>query len=475
MTVSVGTFVGVNIAVAPKAAAKKGFGTLVFVTPNAPFLTPGERYRKYDSFKAVETDAPSGEVNSAAKAYYAQNPTPRDFIVCGVVGAVNPAILTGGNPDTLANLKLIEAGGFTITINNVQQTISDVDLSGIVSLTEVAPIIQAKLGSTANITLTSSVFNIKTVATGENARISFPTAEQEQLATALGLTQIKGATTTQGTSQESPAEALAAFVQVSYDGYGIVLDRQYRDTQDVIEVAEWAEASKKVLFNTTNEPTALLSGPAGAGSQVNELKTKNLMRTLSSYSSHPEEYPSASVAGRAFTVNFEGTNTTITLMYKKLPSISTENLTPSEYAALTEKNCNVFLDVGGNSMYATSTMSNGNWFDTVHGTDWMQNHMETGVFNLVYQTAKIPYTDTGVGMIVQRMEGTFRQALRNGLIAPGTTADGEYLPQGFKIETIPVAEIDASDKGGRIYKGITFKCVGSGAIQFIQITGTFDE
>ena len=475
MTISIGTFVGVDIAVAPKAAAKKGFGTLVFVTPNASFLVAGERYRPYDSFEAVIKDAPSGEVYEAAKAYYSQNPTPLNFIVCGVFGIEKPASILGGSHEDLATLKLITAGGFTINVNNTPVVVENIDLSGITAVADVVPLLQTALGSTTTVTYANGRFSITNTNSGADSTLAFPFQEKQDMATSLGLVQVKGAILTQGNSQETPAEALSKFVLVSYDGYGIALDRLYRDTGDVMEVAEWAEAAKKVFFNTTNDPSTLLLGTLGENSFASKLMAKSLMRTLTSYSSHPEEYPSASVAGRAFTVNFEGTNTTITLMYKKLPGITVEDLGPSEYAALVEKNCNAFLDVGGNSMYATSIMANGNWFDTVHGTDWMQNHMETGVFNLVYQTPKIPYTDVGVGMVVQRMEKTFRQAIRNGLIAPGTAADGEYLPQGFKIMTIPVAEVDASDKGARLYRGITFKCTGSGAIQFVKITGTFDE
>ena len=121
-------------------------------------------------------------------------------------------------------------------------------------------------------------------------------------------------------------------------------------------------------------------------------------------------------------------------------------------------------------------MADGTWFDTIHGVDWLSNAMQTNVFNLLYQTTtKIPYTDAGVGMVVQKMEQSLRQAVRNGLIAPGTTSEGVYLPLGYQITTVPVSEVDAADKGARMYKGITFVCVGAGALQGVTITGSFSE
>ena len=86
MALAISNFVNVAIAIAVKAAAKKGFGTLVFTTPNVDnTISVLERYRIYDSMEAVAADYSSGEVYEAATAYYSQNPTPNNFIVVGVV------------------------------------------------------------------------------------------------------------------------------------------------------------------------------------------------------------------------------------------------------------------------------------------------------------------------------------------------------------------------------------------------------
>ena len=54
MALAISNFVNVAIAIAVKAAAKKGFGTLVFTTPNVDnVISVLERYRIYDSMEAV--------------------------------------------------------------------------------------------------------------------------------------------------------------------------------------------------------------------------------------------------------------------------------------------------------------------------------------------------------------------------------------------------------------------------------------
>ena len=474
MALAISNFVNVAIAIAVKAAAKKGFGTLVFTTPNVSNkISILERYRIYDSMEAVSEDFPSGEVYEAATAYYSQNPTPNNFIVLGVFGTNIPATLTGATPTTLAALKTITAGGFDITINGVITHVSAVDLSSASDYAGIATIINAKLGSAATCTYSTGVFKITTSLASDSATLSYANADVQDLAKGMGLLATSGGTLTKGNTAEGPVDALNTFIRMSYDGYGISLDKLYRDSDNAVKVADWAQANKKVFFNTTNNDNTLLATGDCIASQ---LKTKSLSRTMTVYSSHADEYPCASIAGRAFTVNFEGTNTTITLMYKRMPGITVEDLGPSQYNNMIDKNCNANINVADNYMFAEGMMADGTWFDTIHGVDWLSNAMQTNVFNLLYQTTtKIPYTDAGVGMVVQKMEQSLRQAVRNGLIAPGTTSEGVYLPLGYQITTVPISEVDASDKGARMYRGITFVCVGAGALQGVTITGSFSE
>ena len=474
MALAISNFVNVAIAIAVKAAAKKGFGTLVFTTPNVDnVISVLERYRIYDSMEAVEADYNSGEIYEAATAYYSQNPTPNNFIVVGVFGDSAPASLVGGTAASLSALKAITAGGFSIEVNGVVTEIKNISLTAAVDLAGVATIINNALGSTATCTYVNDKFVIKTSLASSAATLSYAQGDMQALAYSLGLMSTNGGLLTQGSTAEKPVDALSTFTQMSYDGYGIALDKMYRDSEDAEDVAAWAQANKKVFFNTTNDANTLLAtGPCIASN----LKTKSMSRTMSIYSSHSAEYPCCSIAGRAFTVNFEGTNTTITLMYKKMPGITVENLGPSQYNNMVAKNCNANINVADNYMFAEGMMADGTWFDTIHGVDWLSNAMQTNVFNLLYQTTtKIPYTDAGVGMVVQKMEQSLRQAVRNGLIAPGTTSEGVYLPLGYQITTVPVSEVDASDKGARMYKGITFVCVGAGALQGVTITGSFSE
>lgn len=478
-TVPISEYVNVSIALAPTPQGLAGFGSLLMLSPEAASgtnpISKTERVRQYSSMSAVATDFPTGAINAAATAYYAQQPKPIYFLVGLINDIAAGASAKSSDLPTLSTLQAVDAGGFTMTIDGTVCTISAVDLTAVTSLEEVAAAVEAKLAAIkvgTTVTVEAQKFIVRSPTTGATSTITVASADADGLAAAMFLT---AAELVQGTAPESVSMALSACEDATTSFYGVCLDAKYDDVEaDILAASDWVQARTKTFFNTTSDAAVLDNGNETTVAGLIDAKENS--RTLSVYAPQAGTYAGASVAGRAFTVNFEGTNTTITLMYKKLPTIPVARLSSSQNAKLQEINCNVFLDVGGNSFFAESKMAGGTFFDVVHGTDWLQNRIETDVFNLLYQsTTKVPYTDVGIGMIVQKVEQGLRQGVTNGLIAPGNTTDGEYLELGYKITYVPVSDVSSADKGNRIYRGITFVAVGAGAIHKVVITGSFSE
>ena len=485
MSLGLDEVVVVNIAVAPAPVGLKGFGSLLFVTPEAEDVFGADLVRTYTSLSAVQADfgdVVGSQAVKAATTYYAQTPTPREFLVGKLSQQTAPTKVLGGSHDTLSALKAITDGTLSFTAGATPVALTGLNLSGALSLQDVASIVSAAIAATTTVGVNavSCLFNVLTdkfelQASIANATINVSVAATSALATSLGLTTAAGATTVASELSSDIALSLGAIEDVNAGFYGVALDKSLNDDEDqVLACADWCEASKKVFFNTTNDANTLTLGNTACVAA--KLKAKTLSHTITSYTEKLDEYSAISIAGRAFTVNFEGTNTTITLFLKRGPTITALDLTKTEKTALEEKNCNAFLTMGGVNVFSSSRMADGGWFDSVHGVDWLQNRIQTDVFNLLYQsTTKIPYTDTGVGMIVQKVEQGLRQAVRNGLVAPGNTTDGRYLSKGYQITTVPVSEVSSADKGNRIYRGITFECVGAGALHNVEISGSFSE
>jgi hypothetical protein len=254
----------------------------------------------------------------------------------------------------------------------------------------------------------------------------------------------------------------------------LTFTNETRDNSDVEDAAAWCEARIKVFGNTTNDPDTLLISSTTDVASV--LQAANYRRTITTYSSSADQYPSCSILGRAFTVNFSQPNSTITLKFKQMPGITAESLSQNQKSVLDGKNANALITVGDSIMYAESFMASGVFFDEVHGVDWLQNAIQNNVFGyLLTRPTKVPYTDKGVAALEQQVIRALDEGVANGLLAAGTTIDGTYLPNGYAVQTVPVALVPQAEKEARHYSGISFTALGAGAIHSVQINGIFER
>jgi len=207
------------------------------------------------------------------------------------------------------------------------------------------------------------------------------------------------------------------------------------------------------------------------------LKAATLRYSLTTFSKNPAQYPSASVFGRAASVNFSAIGTTITLNLKQMPGVTAENLTPGEFAVLRSKYASAVVVIGtSTNAYTDSRMASGSWLDTTHGLMWLENRCEVDLFNLLFTSnTKIPYTQVGLNTTAGVLERSLEAAVRNGLAAPGFLADGTFLPKGYRVDAVSLADTPAGDVGNRVYKGLSFVLKGAGALHEVEVAGSFTE
>ena len=484
MAIDITEFTNASITVTPTGVAGGNFGILGFLTNETGVIPVAERARSYTSLASVGDDwAADSEVYLAAVAYYSQTPQPVDFTVLMSYETAQAAQLIGGGHDTMAELVLITTGAFDIDVDGGTLNISALDFSGESTLDGVAVIIAAKL-NTALIGTTCTHngygFIVTSPTTGATtSSISFATST-DGTSSALGWEQHQ-ALVSDGIDPETPVDSLAAILSQGIDFIGLVTHKSYRDASggatgtDTADIADWCEAAKKIFMNTTNDLSTLSS--AIATDVASQLMAKTLRYSLTTFSKNVNEYPSASVFGRAASVNFEGIATTITLNLKQMPTVTVEDLTPGEFATLRAKYASAIVKVGKTvNAYTDSRMASGSWLDTTHGLLWLENRIETDMFNLLYQSGtKIPYTQAGINLAIARLERSLEAAVRNGLAGPGFLPDGSYLPNGYIVNSVALGDVPAGDKGNRVYRGLGFKMVGAGALHEIHISGEFSE
>lgn len=275
----------------------------------------------------------------------------------------------------------------------------------------------------------------------------------------------------------------AVNTMLSYNSwYGLhIADEVDQPDTDILSVAAALQASTvSRILAVTSQEVAILD-PATTTDLASALKAAGYSRTFIQYSS-TSRYAALSAFARAFTVDFTGSNTTITLKFKTEPGVTYEKLNTTQANALEAKNCNVYVYYANDTaIIEQGVMANGDFFDERQGLDWLQNTVQTADFNTLYtSTTKIPQTDAGTTTRMTNIELALVQADNNGLFAPGvwtggpigTLKTGDTLSKGYYMYAPSVNSQLAADRQSR--KGVPIQVAGklAGAVHYSSIAIT---
>lgn len=277
---------------------------------------------------------------------------------------------------------------------------------------------------------------------------------------------------------ETLLQAVNACLQYT-NWYGLAIaDSADLVEADVISVAAAIEASSlsRILAVTTDDVNVLVAG--NTDNIGYKLKAAGYGRTFWQYSSS-SKYAAISAFGRAFTVNFTGNNTTITLKFKTEPGVTYETLTTAQASAIDSINGNVYVYYANDTaIIQQGVMANGDFFDERHGLDWLQNYVQTNLYNLLYTSAtKIPQTDAGVTRLMTNVEASLDQAVNNGLVAPGVwnggpigqIESGDTLTKGYYVHADSVDNQAQSDREARKSPVIQAAIKLAGSIHYADV------
>lgn len=500
MTLSVNRIVNVSVTLSPKAAQRRGFGVLC-ILGDSDILTAIEGYRSYSDADSVAadfgTDAPE---TLAAQAYYSQSPQPSDLLIARWFNKASAGCLYGGNPDqTFSNLQVSD-GSLKIAIDGQDQTLTAIDTTGAESLKDIADILTTKLTDKATVAVSSGRFVITSKTTGASSKVGFATTAGSgtDLSSLLGLTEGKGAKTSDGlASQETIHEALSRLLsKYGRVFYGFITATTAKvSDDDIFQIAQTIESAKDShIYAITLTDSSLMDTAYTAESNdiASKLMRGQYTRTISFYSDYvPDDsayrlnpYLNASALGRMFTVNFEGYRTMITLKFKQAPSLQPSNLDETQATNLEARNINVYT-IYDNDTYIIEqgVMASGMYADERHGADWLQNAVQTDVYNVLYQNNKIDQTDDGIGRLIAAIAKTMRKAVQNGMLAPGvwnasgfgSLKEGDTLEDGFYIYADSVNNQNQADREARKSPPIQVAAKLAGAIHSVDVSITLNR
>lgn len=482
-TLPVNSIVNVQIQMSPMSAQLRNFGAMLILGAS-DVIDVGERIRTYSSVNEVATDfGTTAPEYLASVAFFAQSPKPTTIQIgrwaqSATAGLIRGAILSTSQQE-MTNFVGISAGSFELEIDGKAVEVSAINLTAQSNLNGVASQVTEGLNGLGTCVWNGQQFVIKSASTGTVSTVA--NVSNTTLSQAMGLAS--GTTMVNGASAETLVDAVNALLDFnSWYGVGIAVPNV--NTESAIAVAQLIEASSPshlVAFTSTNTAELDAQQTSSLGYELSEL---GLNHTLVQYSS-TDPYAVFSVLGRMATVNFQGSNTTITLMFKQEPTIAPEYLRLSQANALKGNNVNVFAQYQNDTAILQYGNMSGGWYiDERHGLDWLQNQVETDLWNLLYTTnTKVGQDEAGMTAILSTINGSLDKAVRNGLCAPGVWNGDEFgelhkgdtLATGYYVYIVPLAEQSQSDREARKAPPIQIAVKLKGAVHTIDATITVNR
>jgi len=257
--------------------------------------------------------------------------------------------------------------------------------------------------------------------------------------------------------------ALTKMKEQNNEWYAIsVSARQMANQQDC---AMWIQANKKLGGLTSGDS---LIPNADTGDIASWAKLNNLDRVFVFY--HPDAKlennavdtisatdpaPEAAYFGKMLSK----TPGSATWKFKPLEAVPTYELTQGQVSNVEKKNATWYMTTADVPMTSNGQVASGEYIDVIHGIDWLEARIQNLVFTALVNVDKVPFTDTGVQMVVSPLKAALEEAVKNGILA------------SYEIEYPAVAEVSVTDKGKRFLPDITFTGVLAGAIHSTKIRG----
>lgn len=396
------------------------------------------------------------------------NPSPGDTLhLDGTLvtfgdGTGGTAKVAGSLPATLANLlTFLDAS----VAGNIPLMSYAVDTSKLYCVSKLV----GTAGDAYTLAASAATPSGATLTTGAGADISGQMA---------GLSTSSGAYVANGIAAET---ALAAVVILDemYGGLWYHLFGPEFADADAEAIAPYldGDATPHFLWYNSQESGMLLPGATtDIGYLLQQLMSQHAFVQYSSTST----VAAWSAAARISTVNWAGSNTAISLMYKQEPGIPPDVLTDSQITALEGYNVNVFVEYdSGAAILEPGICPSGQFADTIIGVDWLRSQCQVNVFNiLTAQPAKVPQTDAGVNTLLTGVNAACAQGVTNGLGAPGvwntggfgSLQEGQTLPKGYYTYAPPIATQSEADRADRVCPPIQVAFKLAGAIDLVSGT-----
>ena len=491
MSIDIVNFINISVTNTPAGLPDANVNSLGLFTTETPSNI--DEFRIYVTASEVANDYGTHSVTAKmANNIFAQSPN----LLSGdgrlvIIPLVNSISALAGNfvganiTVNLAGLQAVANGDIRVVLNGNNIDLTDLDFTNASSFADIATILQRRL---TDVIVTSKItgFDLDSKKVGTASTITLaqlPAGTGTDLSVA-GLFNVAGGTPTAGGNAQG--ESLVDGIvrteeQVSYTG--VITDLLMEDA--VITLTASAIQSRDMMFVHQFSSTEDLEPTTGICSIIKD-STQTKTRCLYYSNVVTANLVKASYVGRGFSVNFTGSNTTMTMSFKTLANVVPDTeITQTIFVEAETAGADLYGDVQS----APLVVSNGanQFFDSVYNAIWFKLALEVAGFNYLKQTnTKVPQTEIGMDGLKGSYAKVCDIAITNEMFGAGNQWNGttfgnqadmlrNIIDKGYYIYSQPIAQQSQVDRDARKAPLIQIAGKESGAIHSSSVNAIIER
>lgn len=278
---------------------------------------------------------------------------------------------------------------------------------------------------------------------------------------------------------EEPVATMRACREEGGEWYVGIYCGDMTDDQ-LMACAQYAESvNPDTLFAyTTDDEKTCDPNDGGIFAKLNKLGYR---RTFGQYSTkHPDAV--CAIIGWAMGAMTGTINSAFTLAYKQEKGVETENASTAfptaKVNAIKLNYGNVYINRGAYyNVFEEGTMPDGTYFDEMIFLDKFKNDMQLGLMDILYQSDKVPQTESGMTRLKNAIKVVCDDMNRVGFISSGVwKADGilnlnygDTLPSGYLVQSEPIDEQPQAARDARKAPPIYVSLKLTGAVHHVTV------
>lgn len=478
---------------------KKQLSTILLLAENEPANAFDGDYLVSRNASTIEyVYGTNATITKMAKNIFAQNPNilnNNGYVICAnllssvthVTPATSGTLTTANLSANIANFASVSNGSLKLTIDGTAQAVEDINCSEVATLQDLVSLLQTKFtGVTFSVAENSILITSNT--TGDNSAVTITTSSSGTDLSGASYLNGTAATTVSGTNEstttapETVSEAITRLAGLIY--FEAVIPCAYLDNVEATSASNTVQSMQDtMLFLVQTSTTALQAGGLFYTLQSN-YKTRKLLYLTGNTEDEKKlnaKLFAAAFASRGLSVNYNGSNTTLTMTYKDIVNVPVDTQISEAILSQCETvGADVYCSIVGIPK-VISMKQGGYYFDELTNNIWLTTTVTEEVANLLFQTrTKIPQTETGMATITNAILRVLNQGVINGMIGAGVWNSTDTFGVledfhrnirtfGYYVYHIPVAEQPQTEREQRKAPLFQIAVKESGAIEHANV------